>query len=378
MSIRLVPVQSRADLQAFVALPRRIYAGMSGFTAPLDRERRELLDPRHAAFFQHGRAQYWLAERDGRRVGRISAQIDSLSTTVDGHKLGMFGCLDAIDDREVVIELLRTAEGWLRDQGCGRVRGPFLLSINGETGLLLRGHGEPAMTLMPWHPPYLDGLLRGAGYALVKTVLSFTLDFEDSAGRARRDKFGLRHPPDGTTIRGLRMDALAAEGEIARTLFNDAWRGNWGFVPLVEADVQALIKGFKPLLFKDCAVIAEVAGEPAAIALVVPNLFDLAAGIGATPSPLGWMRLAARVWRARHRTARIILFGMANRYRASLQGLAMLTLLIAELIRRGMAWRLKSIEAGWVLDDNMQILRMLHSVGFRETRAYGVYERALT
>lgn len=378
MSITILPVQSGSDLRTFIALPRRLYNGMAGFHAPLDRERRELLDPAKAAFYQHGQAQYWLARRDGQWVGRVSAQIDALATTTASGPPGMFGCLDAIDDQGVVTALLRTAEQWLRAKGCSSARGPFLLSINGETGLLLEGHAEPAMTLMPWHPAYLDGLVRAAGYMRVKTVLSFTLDFTDPDVAARLENFGLRQPPDGMTIRGLRMEALDAEGEIARNLFNDAWRGNWGFVPLVEADMRALIKGFKPLLFKDCAVVAEMAGEPAAVAMVVPNIFDLTAGIGAAPTPFGWLRLVARLWRARYRTARIILFGMATRYRSSVQGLAMLTLVIAELIRRGRALRLSSIEAGWVLDDNTQILRMLRSVGFRRTRVYGVYETALT
>lgn len=381
MPTTIVPVRSGSDLRQFITLPRRLYVDMQGYVAPLDRERREMLDPRRAAFYRHGEAQYWLAMRDGRAVGRISAQIDALTPDADvpvGGKLGMFGCLDAVDDAGVVAALLHTAEQWLRSRGCTSVRGPFLLSINGETGLLLEGHQEPAMTLMPWHPPYLDALVRAAGYAQVKTVLSFVLDFANVDIAARLSMFGLRSMPDGLTIRGLRMEALDAEAEVARVLFNDAWRGNWGFVPLAETDMQALTKGFKPLLFSDCAVIAEVDGAPAAVALVVPNIFDLTTGLGAAPSPLGWLRLGVRLWRARYRSARIILFGMATRYRSSVHGLAVIAAVIAELLRRGAALNLAAIEAGWVLDDNMQILRMLRSVGFRQTRVYGIYEADLT
>jgi len=374
--LSIEPVRTRADLRTFIALPRRLYAGMPGFQPPLDRERREMLDPERAAFFHHGDAQYWLAKRDGRAVGRISAQIDRLADQPGAG--GMFGCLDAVEDTEVVTGLLRAAEGWLGAHGRHAVQGPFLLSINGETGLLLEGQQEPAMTLMPWHPTYLDRLVQAAGYGRIRTVLSFTLDFASLDVAAKLRGFTLRRIPDDLAIRSLRMGALEADAEIARRLFNDAWQDNWGFLPLTEADMKALTKGFRPFLFPDCAVIAEIEGEPAAFALAVPNLYEFTAGLGGSPSPFGWLRLLWRILRPRYHGVRIILFGLAMRYRSSPQGLAVISMVLAELIRRGEALGLASIEAGWVLDDNWQMLRMLRSVGFRQSRVYGIYRRALT
>jgi hypothetical protein len=365
-------------MRAFIAVPRRLYAGMPGFVAPLDQERREMLDPRKAAFFAHGEAQYWLARRAGKAVGRISAQIDRLAPATPAGPPGMFGCLDAVDDQGVVTALLRAAETWLRARGCVTAQGPYLLSINGETGLLLDGHTEPAMTLMPWHPAYLDPLLRAAGYARVKTVLSFTLDFTGLDVEAKLRSFGLEQLPQDLTIRGLRLKELDAEAEIARRLYNDAWRNNWGFVPLSEADMKALTQGFKHFLYPECAVIAETEGAPAGFALVVPNITEITADLGGAPSPLGWLKLLLRMLRPRYRSARIILFGLATQYRTSLRGLAIIMTIIAEMIRRGAALGLASIEAGWVLDDNTQVLRMLRSVGFRQSRVYGIYETALT
>ena len=173
-------VRTQAQLGRFVTLPRLLYDGMLGYVAPLDHERYQLLDPRKSPFFTHGHAVYWIASRDGRRVGRISAQIDLAAEAPDAGAIGMFGCLDAIDDREVVAALFGTAEDWLRRHGRRIARGPFLLSINGETGLLIEGQTRPPMTLMPWHPPYLadrvrDGFVNvgarpGAGIGLVVDI----------------------------------------------------------------------------------------------------------------------------------------------------------------------------------------------------------------
>jgi hypothetical protein len=187
MSQSIECVRTRAQLGRFVTLPRLLYDGMPGYVAPLDHERYQLLDPRKSPFFTHGYAAYWVASRNGKPVGRISAQIDLAAEGPDAAAIGMFGCLDAIDDRDVVAALLGTAEDWLRRHGRRIARGPFLLSINGETGLLIEGQTRPPMTLMPWHPPYLADLVRAAGYALAMMVRGYDLTFDQAGTDPRAD-----------------------------------------------------------------------------------------------------------------------------------------------------------------------------------------------
>lgn len=372
-ALRIELVRSRADLRVFIALPRQLYAGMAGYVAPLDHERAEMLDPRKAAFFAHGEAAYWLAYRDGRTVGRVSAQNDRAGSA----DAGLFGCLDAIDDAAVVAALLATAEAWLRAKNCTSATGPYMLSINGESGLLLEGHAEPPMVLMPWHPPYLPALVLAAGYGVARTLESFSLHLPSFDGDAKFQAFSGSESAAGIRIRGLRMGALAEEGAIARRLFNDAWQENWGFVPLEPADIDGLVHGFKPFLFEECAAVAELAGEPQALALVVPNIAEITADLGGRPSPWGWLKLLWRIKRHRYNAARIILFGLASKHRASLTGMTMIMMIVAELIARARRLGIVHIEAGWVLDNNTQVLRMLLSVGFRRSRVYGIYVKPL-
>src|SRR5215212_5468202 len=130
MSLTIEPVAPRRALADFIKLPRRLYASEPSFVAPLDHDRRQLLDPRRSAFMTHGEAAYWIARRAGRAVGRISAQVDHLATGPMHEGVGFFGCLDAEDDAQTVAMLLRTAESWLVERGKHVMRGPFLLSIN--------------------------------------------------------------------------------------------------------------------------------------------------------------------------------------------------------------------------------------------------------
>ncbi|WP_315768898.1 MULTISPECIES: hypothetical protein [unclassified Bradyrhizobium] len=369
-------VHTRAQLHDFIVLPRVIYNGMPGFVAPLDYERRQMLDPRHNSFFTHGQAAYWIAMRNGRPQGRISAQIDHAAVGPEAADIGLFGCLDAIDDGDVVNALFVAAEAWLRQQRRKVARGPFLLSINGESGLLLEGQQEPPMTLFPWHPDYLDGRVRDAGYALVRSLLCFQYNRMDVGTESRFERFSSMRRHAGITTRDIHLDALEADMELARQIFNDGWQDNWGFTPTTQSDVHALTAQFKPMLFSDAGFFIEVDGEPAAFMLAIPNLFDVAAGLGPAPSLVGWLKLLIRIRRAKYRSFRIVLLGMASKYRSSALRAAIAAVMVEELWKRGSTLGIDRAIAGWVLDDN-PLAQSLTRIGLRQSHTYGVYEKSI-
>lgn len=369
-------VRSRRQLRDFIILPRLIYDGMPGYVAPLDFERRQMLDPRHNPFFTHGEAAYWMAMRNGRAVGRISAQIDYAAVGPDAENIGLFGCLDAIDDGEVVKALFATAETWLRRHGRRVARGPFLLSINGESGLLLDGQLEPPMTLFPWHPGYLDARVREAGYTLVRSLFNFAYDREQLKPESRINWLSALQWRGGITTRDIRLDDLDADMELARQIFNDGWKDNWGFTPTTPSDVQALTRQFKPMLLSRAGGFIEVDGEPAAFLLAIPNLFDLAEGLGPAPSPIGWLRLLIRMKRAKYRSFRLILLGMAAKYRNGPLRTPIAGTIIEELWKRALDLGVDQAIAGWVLDNN-PLSQSLARIGLRKSHTYGVYEKTL-
>ena len=369
-------VRTRAQLTRFITLPRHLYEGMAGYVAPLDLERRELLDPRKSPFFTHGYAAYWIASRDGRPVGRISAQIDLAAEGPDAGDIGMFGCLDAVDDGEIVGGLLATAENWLRRHGRRIARGPFLLSINGEAGLLIEGQSQAPMTLLPWHPAYLDRHVRDAGYGPATTLLCFDCKNDEFAFDERLQGLAKVRSRMDVVVRDIRLDNLDADMEVGRRIFNDGWQRNWGFTPATEPDVHTLITQFRPFLFPDSGFFVEVRGEPAAFMLAIPNVFEITSDLGAAPRILGWAKLLFKIWRQRYRSFRIILLGIASAYHGSPVGAAVATIVFEEVRRRLRARRADCCLA-WILESNRPALKAVKELGFRQTRTYGVYEKRL-
>src|SRR5436305_5984968 len=116
MSPEVRPVQGLRDLREFVALPFRLHAG-TPWVPPLKVERYLFLNRRLNPYFTHGEAEYFLARRDGRVVGRITAQVDHAFNDYHQARWGMFGFLEFEEDQEVLTSLLEAAASWASQRG---------------------------------------------------------------------------------------------------------------------------------------------------------------------------------------------------------------------------------------------------------------------
>lgn len=369
-------VESRRDLAAFIRLPRQLYRGMPGYIAPLDFERRSLLDPRRAAFFKYGRARYWLARRNGQVVGRIAAQIDPHAIEAWKEPIGCFGALDAADDREAVAALVAAAAGWLRAEGMERMRGPFTLSINGETGIQISGQENGSMILMPWHPPYLAGLVETTALIKAKDVLSFTLARTGFHPVLTGEGGSLQ--ANGLVVRGANLRKLKAELAIIVDVFNQAWRQNWGFVPLSPLEAEAIAGAIRPIINSDSAVIIEKNGRPVATALLLANVAEYIADMDGRLFPFNWLRFLWRARRMKFKSSRLVLFGMDPALANSLEGMLIPILMLQEFFdHRIRRYEAETVELGWILEDKSLILKILQRNGGVLTRRHRIYEAAL-
>jgi hypothetical protein len=184
VEIRQIPMGGRVD--DFLEVVDYIYRANTSYVRPLDMELRDRLNPRKNPFFEHGSGTIFCAYRNGRVVGRVTAQVDREHLDRYGDATGFFGFLDTIDDEEVATALLTRAEGWLRGKGMTRIRGPMSLNVNEEIGCLVDGFATPPYVMMPHHEPYQSGLIERAGYAKAKDVFAWKYVVGDLNTRTRR------------------------------------------------------------------------------------------------------------------------------------------------------------------------------------------------
>ena len=131
------PVSTKQERKAFVDFVWEVYRDDPAWIPPLKTEVHALLDPKKNPWFGHGRAALFLATRDDRIVGRISAQVDHLVQVHMEPGLGQWGLFEALDG-DVAAALIAHAEQWLRGQGMTKAHGPISISIWDEPGLLDR------------------------------------------------------------------------------------------------------------------------------------------------------------------------------------------------------------------------------------------------
>jgi hypothetical protein len=374
-ALQVVAAVTAAEMERFIRVPMAVNAGDPNYVAPLLVERREALSAKTNPFFAHAEVRFWLAVRDGRDVGRISAQIDRL-TAGQGERIGHFGLISAIDDPAVFAALFAAAEAWLAENGCEVALGPLNLSINEEVGLLVDGFDSPPMLMMGHDPPYAGGRIEAQGYAKAKDVYAYLADNSRDLdfgpwGRMRR------HLPEGVKVRQLDMARFEEEVRTLTEILNDAWSDNWGFTPTTEAETMQLAKSMKLLIDPRMAWFAEIDGETAGFVIFLPNLNEATRDLGGRLAPFGWIKLLWRLKIRRVGSARCPLMGVRKKFTKGLKG-RMLPFILMEAC--GTAARKLGyfkIEFSWVLEDNTAMRKISDAVGARIYKTYRIYRKAL-
>lgn len=375
--VSVKPVESKADLKHFIALPKQLYRGQPGYVAPLDIERAEALDPKKNPYFGHAEVQLFLAWRDCKPVGRISAQICKLYQERYADQTGHFGFIDSADDPAVFSALTTAAENWLRERGMRRVVGPLSFSTNEETGLLINGFNSLPMLMMPYHAPYTGHRLEDCFYGKAKDLIAYDLDKEAyrSVGSNRLlDKMAAE---GRVRVRPLDMKNYHRDLSLALDIFNDAWSENWGMIPFTQAEIEAAAKGLKPLIDPKLVSIAEIDGEAAGMLVCVPNLLEAVADLNGSLLPFGWLKLIWRLKFGQLKTARVPLMGIRKKFHGTLLGASLLPMMFAAIKDHFLARGLERVELSWILEDNMPMRRVCEGIGAQAYKTYRVYEKSL-
>ncbi len=372
MSVEVSPVRGFVQLREFVSLPFRLHAG-TPWVPPLKLERYVFLSRHLNAYFTHGEAEYFLARRARRVVGRITAQIDRAFNEFHGNRWGMFGFLEFEDDPQVLEALLLTAAEWLSARGCERMVGPMDFQMNDESGVLTEGFERPPMIKQPWHPPYYQQRCEAAGLQKAMDLLMWerhVFDAEQVSPQllrvAERAQARYRVRVRSMSRRHLRRDL----DEFAK-VYNSAWSKNWGFVPYSKEDLDGYALDLQLVFARDWFMIAEVDGETAGLAITVPDINQVLRKMRGRLLPLGW-------WYYLNRNrivdqVRVGFLGVVPEYQHTGAGVA---LYLAQF-RSGERTRQKGGEMGWILETNHSMNRAMEALGARIVKRFRVYERML-
>ena len=376
VSVEVRAVKGGRELKAFIDLPFRLHANQPQWVPPLKLERRLFLNRRMNAFFSHGEAEYFLAWRDGRVAGRITAQVNHAFNEYQKKNWGWYGFLEFEDDQEVLQALLDAAAAWLGEREKERMVGPACFAMNDESGILIEGFDLRPMVVQPWNPPYYAERMETAGMTKAMDLLMWNLEVSD---RERvlpvifelAEKVQSEH---GIRVRPMRRWQLRKDMDSFAEVYNSAWSKNWDFVPYTKKDLDGYAQELQLVFDKHWFMIAERedTGEVVGMAITVPDINQVLEKMKGKLLPLGWLyflrkgKLTDRV--------RVGFLGVKPEY----QHTGVAAKLYVEHFNAAAVRPQTGGEMGWILETNTPMNRGMEAMGGRVVKRYRIFERLLS
>ena len=365
-------VTTKSEKKEFLEFPYSHYSNDKYWVPPLKIEQKKLLDTKKNPFFENAEISLFVAVHNDKPAGRIAAIIDHRYNSFHGTKTGFFGFFEAIDNQSTADLLFRVTEDWLKDKGMENVLGPANPGMMDMIGVLVDGFDKYPAIMMSYNKPYYDALIKKSGYK--KSVDLFTYIVSQKSvdrDRINRAEAIVKRRLPNLEIRPLDLKNLEKEVEIVRGIFNEAWQENWGFVPVTEEEFRHFANDLKMIVDTDFAHIAEVDGKPVAFSVALPDYNQVFKEMTGTLFPVGILKL---LWyRRKIDKLRTALMGVKKEY----QGKGIDVLLHRETIQNGLIRGMDSSEIGWILESNVNMIRVAEKIGGHFEKRYRMYEKKL-
>ncbi|MCX6349389.1 MAG: N-acetyltransferase [Candidatus Aureabacteria bacterium] len=347
-----------------------MYRGNPCWVPPLLMVEKALLTPGKNPFWEHAERGLFLAFRGDEPVGRIAAIRDRDFIVYHRTPTGYFGFFECLDDPEAARALFAAAEGWLMGRGLKAMIGPLNPSTNNICGFLLEGYDSPPKFMMPYTLPYYHPLVEGCGLRKAKDLLAYRIPVPKEMN-PRLEAVAKAVKKRGVSIRRIDMKNFTRELKLVRTIYNEAWKDNWGFVPITEGEIKHMAKELKPLVVPQLAFFAEYQGELAGFYLVLPDYNQVIKRMNGRMGPL--QLLIFFLNRKKITDIRLLMAGIMEKFQK--KGLDAVLYLESARAARDLGY--KDSEISWLLEDNALVIRAAEFMGGTLYKKYRIYEKAL-
>ena len=372
-------------IREFEELPWRLNHGDPCWTPPLRADllgnrllgTKGLLTAAHP-YHRYAEVTHFLARRDKRAVGRVSAAINHRFNEYYGvgMKLGFFGFFEVEEDYEAAAALLDAARDWIADRGMLAIRGPgeYSNATHERQGVLVEGFEYPPTVELTHNPPFYGEFLERWGLEKVKDYHAYLIEL-DYSRQAELKKLAARVEREGrVTTRVARMDHLNEDIHLIIDIYNEAWATNWGFLPVTPEEADTVADTLKPIIDPELVRFAFYDGEPAAV-------------LGGFPDP-NWalrprwkwygdsdaVRIARLLAVRRHiPRVRLMFFGIRPAYRRHGVDALLYSKTLEYALKKGYRW----VEPSMLLEDNNLVLSASKFMGGRKYKTWRIYERTL-
>jgi hypothetical protein len=366
--ISIVPVKTPKELKVFINFPFELYKHNRYWVPPLKAEVHKLFDRTKNPFWEHAQRELFLAYRNNRLVGRIAAIIDDNYINFWNEQTGYFGFFECDDDEDAACALMTSARDYLKEKGMKKIIGPMNPSTNDECGFLLEGYYSPPFIMMTYNFEYYHRLMEHAGLVKVKDLYAYYVETKDAPFEylERICSIVYRRVHD-LKVRPINLSDFTNEVKKIKEIYNDAWSRNWGFVPMTDAEINALAKNLKPLVVPELVIIIEIDTIPAAISLTVPNYSMVLQKLNGRLGPIEMLKFL--YYKNKIKEGRLMIMGVRKQYRK----MGLESMLFLESFKAGERLGYTGGELSWILEDNHETNNAIKKMGGKLYKKYRIY-----
>ena len=354
MPVNIVKVETKGQLKRFVRFGNELYKGNPYYVPDLYSDEMATLRKDRNAAFEFCEADYFLAYKDGKLVGRIAAILNKRANEKWGIKAARFGWVDFIDDAEVVDALFSTVENWARERGLTEVQGPLGFTDLDREGMLIEGYDRVGTMATIYNHPYYPVHMERMGYVKDVDWVEYLLKVPDKKWeKAERvaaivtRKFGLR------VVRCKSRSELAKRfGKSLFTLVNECYSELYGYSPLSEKQIEQYIKMYLPVV--DLRLISLVVDKDDNLVAMGVSIYSLATALQKAKGkmlPLGWWHLLKALFVKPPKRLDFLLVAVKPEY----QGQGAFALIFNEMLGNFMKLGIVDVESNPELENNTKM-----------------------
>lgn len=354
MAVEIVKVSNNRQLRRFARFNYELYKDNPCFVPELLEDTMGTLRKDKNAAFEFCDADYFLAYRDGKIVGRIAAIINPHANEKWGRKAARFGWVDFIDDEEVVDALFATAEAWARERGMTEIQGPLGFTDFDPEGMLIEGFDRMGTMSTIYNHPYYPKHLERLGYVKDVDWIEFLFRMPNEKWeKAERvaaiveKKYGMR------IVRAKSCSEIAKRyGEAFFELCNESYTDLYGYSPLTPKQIKQFVKMYLP--FADKRLLCLVVDKDDNLVALGISIFSLAEALRKAKGklfPFGWWHILKALFIKPPKRLDFLLAAVKPEY----QSKGAFAMIFNELMGHYLDMGIVDIESNPELEDNRKM-----------------------
>jgi GNAT superfamily N-acetyltransferase len=244
LRIHPVDLSNKSQVNRFIQIPFRVNAGNPNWVPPIIMDVKTQLNKEKHPYYEHSNGEFFMAEQDGRDVGRLAVFENKPYNAYHGKKQAHFYFFESEQDLEITSALFERAFEWARARGLNQIVGPKGLGPLDGYGIQVEGfEHRQMMTMMNYNPPYYVTFMEELGFRKEVDFVSCYLNAQEFNMPERIHSIAARVQQRGT----LRVHRFKSKQEMLRwakkigDAYNKSFVNNWEYYPLTEREIDFVV-----------------------------------------------------------------------------------------------------------------------------------------